>query len=266
MYRYLFQIFLLFSVLFVGCHSRSEVNEKPNIIVFFVDDMGYNDLEFRNENYETPNIDQFRKESLVFRNAYVPSSTCSPSRVGLLTGQHPARLQFYRYSNPDAVEFNVQEGDSSLLLSRNWLPLEVTTYAEVLRDVGYNTFFTGKWHLGGEEFGPKKQGFEIALGSPHHGYPNNYYPPYYYNEKPLVENTPDDKYLTEFFTDTVVNYINQYNSEKPFLIQFSYHNVHSPNKDDKRFFDIYKEKDFEGIMIFSTVRRLARSISRWGGF
>ncbi len=156
------------------------------------------------------------------------------------------------------------EGDTTLLTSRNWLPLDVTTYAEVLKKADYNTFFAGKWHLGGEAYGPKKQGFDIVVSRPHHGHPSNYYPPYFRGEEPYADNIPKDKYLTEFLTDTVVNYLKRYNSEKPFLIQFSYHNVHMPNKGDRGFFDRYKKKGFEGVMIQygAQVSAVDRSVGR----
>jgi len=66
---------------------------KPNIVIFFVDDMGYNDLGFRNTTFATPNIDRFAKESIDFVNAYIPSPTSSPSRAGLLTGRHPLKVK-----------------------------------------------------------------------------------------------------------------------------------------------------------------------------
>ncbi len=247
----------------IGCSQKKEQVEKPNIIVFFVDDLGYNDLGFRNEKYHTPHIDKLRKESLVFENAYVPSSTCSPSRAGLLTGQHPARLGFYRHCFGEG-EFNVLEGDTSLLLSRNWLFNDILTYGDVLKGAGYNTFFVGKWHLGGEEFGPAKHGFDAVVSKPHHGHPNSYYPPYFNGEKPFSNNIPDDKYLTELFTDTVVGYLNNYDSEKPFLINFSYHNVHSPNQGDKRFLEIYKKQGFEGgiLQYGAQVTAVDKSVGR----
>jgi len=247
--KYFNLTFFLALTFLTTCSSDNKNDNKPNIIVFFTDDMGYNNLGFRNKDYYAPNIDQLKKESLTFTNAYVPSSTCSPSRVGLLTGQHPARLEFYRHCNPEDTEYNVQNGDTSLLLSRNWLPLDVVTYAEVLKNAGYHTFFAGKWHLGGEEFGPDKQGFDIAVSKPHFGHVHSFYPPYFKEVKPYTGNIPEDKYLTEFLTDTVVNYLKHYDSENPFLIQFSYYNVHSPNIGDKRFLDIYKEKGFKGILI-----------------
>jgi arylsulfatase A-like enzyme len=248
-YKFSKLLILLLLIVFSGCTRQNTTENHPNIIVFFVDDLGYNDLGFRNKDYYTPNIDRLKKESLTFKNAYVPSPTCSPSRVGLLTGQHPARLRFFRHCGSPDEEFNVQEKDSSLLLSRNWLPLEVTTYAEVLKRADYNTFFAGKWHLGGEEFGPEKQGFDRAVTKAHHGHANNYYPPYYNDEKPFKKDIPKDKYLTEFFTDTVVGYIQNYNNKRPFLIQFSYQNVHSPNIGDRDFIDLYKKRGFKGALV-----------------
>jgi arylsulfatase A-like enzyme len=149
----------------------------------------------------------------------------------------------------DVTEYNILEGDTTLLASRNWLPLNTITYAEVLKKADYNTFFAGKWHLGGEAYGPKKQGFDIVVSRPHHGHPNNYYPPYFNGEKPFKTAIQKDKYLTEFLTDTVIAYLNNYKSKKPFLVQFSYHNVHSPNMGDKNFIDLYTRRGFKGKIL-----------------
>jgi arylsulfatase A-like enzyme len=236
---------LLIGTLFMwGCENEQN-SSKPNIIVFFVDDMGYNDVGFRNTTFYTPNIDKLQKEGLTFENAYVPSSTCSPSRVGLLTGQHPARLGFYRHCFGTG-EYNVQEGDTSLLLSRNWLPLDVVTYGDVLKKTGYNTFFAGKWHIGGEEYGPDKHGFDIVVSNPHAGHVANFYPPYFHDGKTVVKNIPKDKYLTDLLTDTVVNYISNYQSKEPFLLQFSYYNVHSPNIGKKKYVKMYEKNGLKG--------------------
>jgi arylsulfatase A-like enzyme len=232
--------------LFSGCIDRGKTVDKPNIIIFFVDDMGYYDVGFRNSSFYTPNIDKLQKEGRTFENAYVPSSTCSPSRVGLLTGQHPARLEFYRHCFGDG-EYNVQEGDTSLLLSRNWLPLDVTTYAEVLKKAGYNTFFAGKWHIGDEKYGPDKQGFDIAVSKPHEGHVADFYPPYFHDDKPIVKHIPQGEYLTDLLTDTVIKYIEKYDEKEPFLIQFSYFNTHSPHIGKKEFVKMFEDKGLKGM-------------------
>ena len=228
--------------------SESENDKKPNIVILFVDDLGYYDVGFRNPKFYTPNIDQLATESLTFSEAYVPSPTCSPSRAGLYTGKHPASIEFYRHCASSDKEYHMWDGDVAQLPSRNWLPLEHITYAEALKVVGYKTFFCGKWHLGAEEYGPQKQGFDCVYTNAHAGHPKSYYPPYYHDGK-FSDEVDKDKYLTDFFTDKAVDFIQSYSEDKPFLLQFSYQNVHAPNVGKKEFLQLYQERGFEGVYV-----------------
>ena len=225
-----------------------ESSLHPNIIVLFVDDLGYYDVGFRNPRFYTPNIDQLAEESLIFSEAYVPSPTCSPSRAGLYTGKHPASIEFYRHCASPDQEYHMWDGDVANLPSRNWLPLEHVTYAEALKEKGYSTFFCGKWHLGPDEFGPQNQGFDQVYTKAHAGHPKSYYPPYYHDEK-FANEVVKNKYLTDFFTDKAVDFIQSYSEKNPFLLQLSYQNVHAPNVGKKEFLKLYKERGFEGRMI-----------------
>ena len=76
---------------------KPQKRQKPNIVLFFVDDLGWADLGFRNPVFETPNIDALAKSGVSFEQAYIASPTCSPSRATLITGKHPARLKMVRH-------------------------------------------------------------------------------------------------------------------------------------------------------------------------
>lgn len=245
-------LLIIMSFFFNSClknAKRTVLELKPNIVILFVDDLGYYDVGFRNSNYHTPNIDKLASEGVVLENGYVPSPTCSPSRVGLYTGQHPARLQFYRHI-PDNIEgeYHLLKNDSSLLFSRNYLPLETITYAEVVKKNGYNTFFVGKWHIGDDQYGPLKQGWDEAISKTSAGAPKSYYSPYFRGEG-FWNDIQGNQYLTDFYTDRVVDYINNYNNSEPFLLQFSYHNVHTPSIGRKDFIQMYRNKGFEDKLI-----------------
>ena len=240
-------IVLLLAGFLSGCKSGTTGNgvdqnkDQPNFIVFFIDDLGYYDVGFRNEKFYTPNIDKLAGESLEFSYAYVPSPTCSPSRVGLYTGVHPAKLEFFRHlpGNPKG-EYHQWEGDPAHLPSRNYLPLEAVTYAEVLKELNYNTFFAGKWHLGHGEYNPESQGFDkYVSGGNGTG-----------STKKYVQVTADGKkkevYVTDLLTDSIVNYIQSYKSEQPFLLQLSYWNVHTPNVGREDLVEFYKERGLSG--------------------
>ena len=226
-------------MLFAGV-SPVWAEQKPNIVLFFVDDLGWNNLGYRNPKlFETPNIDQLAKEGMDFRQCYVASPTCSPSRSTLVTGKHPARLKMVRHipvgpRHPDFdeygrtnVEFNLWPTDPARFPCRNWLPLEHVTYAEALKEQGYYNLFVGKWHLGHEPYHPVHQGFDRQIGTSNYGHPKGYYPPY----TPHGEVFPDekDRYLTDKLTDETVAFIADYDRDQPFMISLWYYNVHSPN-------------------------------------
>ncbi|WP_182871399.1 sulfatase [Rhodopirellula sp. JC639] len=216
-------------------------NDRPNIVLFFVDDLGWNNLGYRNPDlFGTPNIDRLAKEGMDFHQCYVASPTCSPSRATLLTGKHPVRLKIVRHipvgpKHPDFdefgrtdVEFNLWETDPAQFPCRNWLPLDEVTYAEALRDEGYYNLFVGKWHLGHEPYHPIHQGFDKQIGTSNYGHPKGYYPPFTAHGEVFPE-AREDEYLTDKLTDQTVAFVQSYQRDQPFMISLWYYNVHSPN-------------------------------------
>ena len=134
---------------------------KPNIVFVLVDDLGINDLRcYGRAEHNTPNIDRLAAQGMRFTNAYCAQPICSPSRAALMTGKSPARLHLTNYlpGRADAPSQKVLQP-----IIEGQLPLEETTIAELLHDAGYVTACIGKWHLGGQGFGPKQQGFDVAF-------------------------------------------------------------------------------------------------------
>ncbi|PTX59693.1 arylsulfatase A-like enzyme [Kordia periserrulae] len=234
--------------------AQTTKEAKPNIVLFFVDDLGWSDLGFRNPVFETPNIDQLAAAGMSFEQAYIASPTCSPSRATLLTGKHPARLQMVRHipggkkfgfnkEGETEIEFHTLERDPAQFPSRNWLPLEHTTYAEALKDAGYYNLFVGKWHLGHEKYHPIHQGFDQQIGTSNAGHPKSYYPPYFgYKGDYTDEN---NTYLTDKLTNEAVDFIEKYEQENPFMLTFSYYSVHSPHQGRKDLVAHFKKKGLE---------------------
>ncbi len=231
-------------------------SSAPNIVLFFVDDLGWADLGFRNDKFESPNVDLLASESLDFQQAYVACPTCSPSRATLLTGKHPARLKIVRHipggpKFPEfdkfgrtETEFNLWENDPAQFPCRNWLPLEETTYAEALKELGYYNLLVGKWHLGHEPYHPVHQGFDRQIGTTNWGHPKSYYPSYFKNTDVLGDEK--EKYLTDRLTDETVEFIQQYDQEKPFMISCWYYNVHGPHEGRKDFLEHFEKKGLTG--------------------
>jgi len=117
--------------------------ERPNIVVVFIDDMGWGDFScFGNRDAQTPNVDRLAAEGLRFSQFYVNAPICSPSRCALTTGQYPQRWRITSYLNNRAD--NERRGVA------NWLDPGAPTLARMLHDHGYATGHFGKWHLGGQ--------------------------------------------------------------------------------------------------------------------
>lgn len=138
------KIFLctIFSLLINGCSNETS-DQKPNIILVFIDDMGWADFScFGNADVQTPNIDKLASEGICFEQFYVNSPICSPSRVAISTGHYPQRYNITSYlSHRDQ---NAERGIA------NWLDPKAPMLARSLKKAGYATGHFGKWHMGGQ--------------------------------------------------------------------------------------------------------------------
>lgn len=186
--------------------------DRPNVIVFLVDDLGYYDLSITGSAvYETPHIDRLAREAASCEQGYAAFPRCVPSRFGLMTGIHPSRAE--------------SEGEVLTEMSPARL-----TLAEVMQASGYATFFAGKWHLGKTASAyPQSQGFDINIGGGSAGAPGTYFWPF--TTKNLegpeqVSGKPGD-YITDRLTDETVAFIEAHASE-PFFVYLSHYGVHTP--------------------------------------
>lgn len=123
--------------------SPSPAGRTPNLVVVLIDDMGWGDFScFGNPEAKTPNIDRMAAEGLSFRQFYVNSPICSPSRCAIVTGQYPQRWKITSFLENRAS--NERRGMAQ------WLDPEAPTLAKLLKEKGYATGHFGKWHLGGQ--------------------------------------------------------------------------------------------------------------------
>ena len=143
--------------LLISCNSQkstdvSDSKSQPNFVFILADDFGLYDISFMGSDfYETPNIDKIAKNAIVFDQGYSASRVCSPSRASIMSGQFTARHQITDWIGARSGEDwrKLNRNDRYLPAAYNHkLPLEMTTLPEALRDGGYSTFFTGKWHVG----------------------------------------------------------------------------------------------------------------------
>ncbi|EAZ80183.1 sulfatase-like hydrolase/transferase [Algoriphagus machipongonensis] len=139
--------YLLLSLTLLSLNSFSppepKPNKQPNIILIFIDDMGWADFSsFGNTDAQTPNFDQMASEGISFEQFYVNSPICSPSRVAISTGTYPQRWNITSYLDNRAQ--NQKRGMAS------WLDPSAPMLARSLQEAGYATGHFGKWHMGGQ--------------------------------------------------------------------------------------------------------------------
>ncbi|MDA7859943.1 sulfatase-like hydrolase/transferase, partial [Akkermansiaceae bacterium] len=133
-------LILFLSALVSFCKTPSAT--RPNVIVIFIDDMGYSDFSCFGGQVETQHIDRLAAEGIKFTNFYVNSPICSPSRVALTTGQYPHRWRITSYLN--------NRRDNKRRGMAQWLDPNAPTLARQLKGAGYSTGHFGKWHMGGQ--------------------------------------------------------------------------------------------------------------------
>ncbi len=198
--------------------KRNTQTEKPNVIVILADDAGYADFGFMgSSDLETPNIDKLARAGVIFTDAHVSATVCSPSRAGLLTGRYQQRF---------GHECNIPPHDLGMDTSE-------VSIASAMKLQGYQTAVFGKWHLGEKaQYHPNQRGFDEFFGFLEGG--RSYFPhkmndrsgdPHeiQHNGK-HVEFTG---YLTDVLGDKTVKYI-ETQKKNPFFVYLSFNAVHTP--------------------------------------
>ena len=219
---------------------RAEPAPRMNFVFVLIDDLGWADLSCYGSSYhETPHLDALAASGMRFTQAYAACPVCSPTRASIMTGRHPVRVNITDWipgeqAKPDAQHRFLQIED------RNELPLSEVTVAEYLRDAGYQTFFAGKWHLGGEGFLPTDQGFEVNHGGGHWGQPpGGYFAPW---KNSYLKENHDGEYLTERLTEESVSFLTHRDATRPFLLFLSHYDVHTPIHKNEKHFAHFEEK------------------------
>lgn len=255
---------LFISIWALFSFKSTDKNRQPNIVLFFIDDMGSVDLGcYGNTFNQTPNIDNLAKRGVKFTNAYSACTVCSPSRAALMTGKYPAQLYL-----TDWIAGHVKKNPK--LLIPDWqmfLSQSEKTIAEYLKEKGYSTWHIGKWHLGeSDEYLPTKQGFDLNIGGSNWGQPKgSYFSPF------KMPNLKDDEtkgyYLTDRLTDEAVKLIENQDTSKPFFMNFWHYGVHTPlqAKSEKieKYKQLLKEKDKQKNPIYAAmIESVDESVAR----
>jgi arylsulfatase A-like enzyme len=243
MNRFLYVSFLFVCVAIAG----NAVAAKPNIVFMLADDLGWADLGcYGADLHETPNIDHFAQESVRFPQAYM-MSVCSPSRAGILTGKHPARLHItiWREGSLDPVNPKWKMIPPETVHD---LPLEEVTTAKALKTAGYATIHVGKWHLGDAPHYPEAQGFDVNIGGTLWGAPNSYMHPFKgtrvfgdFRYVPGLGLGKPGQYLTDRLTDEAIRMIDEA-GDQPFYLNLCFHCPHAPIEPKPELVEHYRKK------------------------
>lgn len=209
---------------------------KPNVVFFFIDDLGWTDLGFMGSKYyESPHIDRLASEGTVFMNAYAAAPNCAPSRACLMSGQYTPRHGIYTVNNSDRGSAKHRK----LIPIRNTIHLadEFVTLGESLQAAGYVTATIGKWHLGKD---PTTQGFDFNVAGKQWGSPSGggYHSPYKY---PNLEQKNKGEYLTDRLGREACKFIEQC-KDKPFFLYFTHYAVHTPIEAKEELIKKYQRK------------------------
>jgi arylsulfatase A-like enzyme len=216
--------------------------ERPNVVFVFIDDMGYGDLGCTgNKLVKTTHMDRLAAEGTRFEQFYVASPICSPSRVGVLTGQYPARHRIHSYLAARAR--NRARGMA------DFLDPTAPSVARAFHEAGYATAHFGKWHMGGgRDVGdaplPRAYGFDESLVS-FEGLGDRVLPPGGLSRqseklgKGKITHAPKYK-QTEIYIDRAIDFLTR-NKDKPCYLHLWLNDVHDPHVPRPGSTEKYKE-------------------------
>jgi arylsulfatase A-like enzyme len=250
--------------------SSRASTDKPNFIVIFTDDQGYQDLGcFGSPNINTPNLDRMAAEGMKFTDFYSAASVCSPSRAALLTGCYPPRVGITKVLFPrDSIGLNPDE----------------VTIADVLKTRGYATACVGKWHLGHlPQFLPTSNGFDSYFGIPYsndmdgvkgknrnldRAWQEKDYSPWnvpLMRDEDIVERPANQTTLIERYTQEAVKFIHN-NKRRPFFLYLPHTMPHIPLFVSDKFFveDAHKAYKATIEQIDSSVGRVLEALKKAG--
>lgn len=235
-----------------GTYDQNLEGERPNIVLILADDMGYSDIGSYGGEIETPNLDGLADNGLRFTNFY-NTARCSPTRASMLTGLYPhqagvARLVYRDYGGA----------------YQGYLNEKSVTMAEVLKEAGYKTMMSGKWHVGHKEKShwPVNRGFDRFYGI--HEHVDSYYTvlnccSVYLDGEEHIAPTDDpqenlnpdqDWYTTDVFTDRGINFLKEEgqnsSSDQPFFLYMAYNAPHWPLEAPDEDVEKYRGKYLEG--------------------
>jgi arylsulfatase len=235
--------------------SLAKEQMRPNILLIVVDDMGYSDIGPFGGEVRTPSLDSLAKSGMIFTDFHT-SVSCSPTRSMLLSGtdNHLAGM-----GNQAEGLFPNQIGKPGY---EGHLNDQVVSVATLLRDAGYSTSMSGKWHLGEEvQDDPNNRGFQKSYAMLQGGASHfdtewmmcaNYTP--VYRENAVRVHVPKGFYSSEFYTDKIMEYIDSRDAGKPFFAYLSFTAPHDPLHVPDEWLDKYRGRYDKGYEVLRKER------------
>lgn len=235
---------------------------RPNVIVFLTDDQGYGDLSCMGcTDFRTPHLDHMAQGGVRFTDWYSNSPVCSPSRASLLTGRYPGKA-----------------GVRSILAGHRTatgLPAQVPTLATALKELGYSTYMSGKWHLGlAQASQPQNHGFDHWFG--HMAGCIDYYSHIFYwganRGGPGVNPThdlwqdgeeiwEDGRYFTELITEHAIDYVREAaHNEQPFFLYVPYNAPHYPMHAPEKYVDRFRHLPWDRRIMAAMISAVDDSV------
>jgi arylsulfatase A-like enzyme len=269
---------LLLIGILTGCQRISAQLRQPNIIVFLVDDMGWEDTSVPfagyetplNRQFHTPNMARLAKEGMKFTNAYA-APVCTPSRTAMLSGMNPAHSHITNWTATDKnVNTDLNDGQFA---PASWningispVPgidsaMYVTPFPQLLEEAGYYTIHVGKAHwapAGTPGASPVNMGFMVNVAGHAAGNPQSYLSEENYGNMPgkaTARAVPDleayyntGTFLTEALTQEALKALEApIKRKQPFFLNMAHYGVHVPIMPDKRFLQKYREAGLDSI-------------------
>lgn len=232
--------FLLCSFFLLGLTQWVTAAESPNVIIFYVDDLGWQDVQFNDVDdpcpFETPNMVKLAKSGMVFSQAYSPAPTCSPSRAGIITGQHPAKIKLTHVDLGKASAGRATERLVAPYLESH-LDLDLMTLADAMKENGYRTGHVGKWHVGltaasyGFDYVNQTRGVHRGMGDRTKDFAtadDAAYPLSKEKYPPVSKKKPQGiSYPLDEVTESAIEFIGE-SKQKPFFLNLCHWMVHWP--------------------------------------
>jgi len=237
--------YLLMMLLGLNCICFAQNTQKPNIIIILADDLGFSDIGCYGSEIKTPNLDLLAANGAKFTQFY-NNARCCPSRASLLTGVYPHQAGIGDMVEKKAIKNRIPETPY-----QGWLSKNTVTIAEVLKTAGYQTYISGKWHVGEErQDWPLQRGFDNFFGLVNGT--SSYYELLPTPNHLILENNepyiiPENFYMTDAISDKAVGYIDlNKTTNKPFFMYVAYTAPHYPLHAPAEEIAKYKRKYLKG--------------------